>query len=138
MDETALQQKYMEFQVIEQQIKSVTEQVQELNNKLMELEYLKSSLDELSKVEKKTEILAPISSGIFVRADIKDTKNLLVNVGSGTVVKKDVPATQKLMDNQVEEVEKLRTQLISQLTKLSMKSEQLEIELKDLVGAQDV
>ena len=69
MSDKAIQEKYYEYQVIEEQTKAVSKQIQELADKLLELEYLKISLDEFSELKKGTGILAPISSGIFVKAN---------------------------------------------------------------------
>jgi len=133
MNEKDLQQKYVEFQMIEEQLKQATEQIQELNNKILELDYLKKSIDEFSELKNGSEILAPISSGIFVKAKILESSKMLVNVGHGTVVEKDIKGTQKLLDQQAVEVEKLRVNLLTSASKLSMKSEQIESELRENV-----
>ena len=127
-----LKEKYIDFQVVEEQVKLVTQQLQELNNKILELEYLRQSLDELKTVKKGSEILAPISPGIFVRAQIKDTEELLVNVGANSVVTKDVEDTKKLLNTQQGEIEKIRETMLSQLHRLSIKSQSLEKELREL------
>jgi len=137
MDE-GLQKKYMEFQVIEQQIKQITKQVQELDNKMLELEYLKKSLDELSGVKKDTEILAPISPGIFIKAKLATSDELLVNVGGNAVVGKDIKGTKDLLDFQITEIENLRTQLITEMSNLSENSQVIEQELVKLTEAKDV
>jgi len=129
-----LQKKYAEFQVIEKQLKMVSDQIQELNSKMMELEYISQSVAELSTLKEGTEILAPFSSGIFVRATIQKANEFLVNVGTGTVVKKSLEETQGLLQKQAEDIESLRMELIAQATKLSEQSEALEKELKGLIG----
>lgn len=138
MTEKKLQAKYYEFQQIEEQIKQVTNQLQELNNKILELEYLKTSLDEISGYKKGDEILAPLSSGIFVKAKLEDTKELLVNVGSGTVIGKDIDSTKKLMDGQIEEIENIRHQYMHQMQELTVQAQQVEADLKTLLEEKDV
>jgi prefoldin alpha subunit len=122
----------MDFQINEQQLRQISEQFGELNNKIMELEYISQSLDEIGKLEKGTEILAPISSGIFIKADIKDSAKLLINIGSGAVVPKTIKETKELLKKQLDEIEGLRGSLMMQLNEYSLKSQKLEQELKEL------
>jgi len=133
-DEKQLQQKYMEFQMIEEQLKQISNQVQELDSKLLELEYLKKSLDELAGAKKGSEILAPISPGIFVKAELLDPNDLLVNVGSKTVVGKNIKETKKLLDFQINEIDNIREQMIAELTKNSRKAQDIEKELIKITG----
>ncbi len=128
----------MDYQVNEQQIRQISEQFQEINSKLMELEYISQSLDEIGTIEKGTEILAPISSGIFVRADIKDSAKLLINIGQGTVVPKSIKETKDLLKKQLDEIEGIRGRLMMQLNEYSVKSQRLEKELTELTGVDDV
>lgn len=134
MNEQDLQKKYMEFQMNEQQVKMINQQLEEITSKAMELDYIKQSLDEMSNVKENTEILAPLSSGIFIKANVQKTDELLVNVGSRTVVKKSIPETKKLMDIQLNEIENIREQLMNQLQESTIKSKIIEQELSKLSG----
>lgn len=134
--EEELKKKYMEFQMVEQQIKQLSEQVQELNNKVLELDYLKGALDEFKSVKEGEEILAPIGSGIFVKAKLS-SHDLLVNVGTGAVINKDVEGTKGLLDGQANEIDLMRSEILEQLEKLSSHAMGIEQELKKMVG-QDV
>ena len=77
-------------------------------------------------------MLAPLSSGIFLKAKLEENQELLVNVGKNTVVSKTVPQTIELMDEQVRHVEELRDQLIRQLQSVGMQGQTLEDELREM------
>ena len=132
MVESELQERYFEFQVIEEQIRHVAQQVQELNSKLIELEYIKVSLGDFQRTPAGTQVLAPISSGVFFRAKLADNQKLLVNVGAGTVVAKSVEDTQKLMDEQAVEVDRLRQAKLAKLQELTKQAHGIEQELRRL------
>ena len=134
MEHKELQEKYYLYQNLHQQIKQESDQLQELNNKLVELEYIKMSLDELKSVEAGSEILAPISSGIFIKAELKKNDELLVNVGGNTVVGKDVEETKALMDTQVREIEEYRDKQLQKLQGLVTRARELEKELSEMAG----
>jgi len=136
MDETEkkAQEMYMEFQVLEQNIKQLQKQLELITNQLMELHATNNSLDDFVKIDAGKELFVPLSSGIFVKSSIKDTSELLVNVGANVVVKKDVPSTKKLIQNQIEEIKKIQRQMIDELEKLTNHAAKLEMQLQSLIS----
>jgi prefoldin alpha subunit len=133
MNEDKLKETYLSLTMVEQEMKTLTEQVQELNSKLMELEYIKISLDEFSGLSEGQEILAPFTNGIFLKAKLQSATELVVNVGAGAAVTKDVAGTKVLIDKQVTEISQMREQLVGQLQILAGKSNSLEQELRTLM-----
>jgi len=133
MDEAKVQEKYVEYKTLEQQIKQVQKQIQVLENQLMEISTVTESLDELQQVNEGTEILIPISNGIFTKASLKDNKELIVNVGANVAVNKKIPETKKLMDTQQEEIKKMHEHMNSELEKLAVKATVIEKELATMV-----
>lgn len=129
-----LQEKYMEFKLVQHQIEKVREQVQAFETQVEELGGVGESLEQLEKIEPGTEILVPVSGGIFISAEVKDTKHVAVNVGANIVVEKDFSQARKLMQNQAEEVIKYREELMGQLSKLIQHARKLQTELKAMVG----
>ena len=83
-----IQQKYMELQTVGQQMQAVQKQLQLMKQHLVELDAAAQAVEDISKTEKGTEMLMPVTSGIFVKGELKDSKNLIVNVGAGTAVTK--------------------------------------------------
>ncbi len=132
LNEKALQAKYMEMQMLDQQIRHLSQQLQALDVQTMELRAVVGSLDELAEVREGTEILVPISGGIFVKAEIKNTKNLFVNVGSSTNVKKSVPDTKKLIEDQIVEMQNHREDVLKHVEELTGKAMEIEHELMEL------
>ena len=132
--EEKLQKLYLEFQVLDQQIKHLEKQNTTLNNQLMELMATNQSLEDMKKLEGKTEILVPLSSGIYAKAELKDNKNFIVNVGANTALVKDLQSTKKLMESQIDEMKKLQVNLINQLQEHTTKAAMLEQEINTLAS----
>jgi len=130
----AVQKKFMQLQVLEQQIKQVQEQVRQIDSQLMELIGTEQSLEELSKINNKPEIMVPVSGGIFVKAKLEDTSQVLVNVGASTAVPKSIAETKKLVHQQVEELEKLKEKIVEQLGAMITVAKKMQTELKQMVG----
>lgn len=127
-----MQQKYMELQVIDQQIKSMQQQLQAIENQMLDLMVTKQSIEELKDVKIDSETLSPIAGGIFVQSVIKDNKELIVNVGSNVAVKKTTEEVKKLIEKQIEEIQKVQTELLANIQKLSVQGRDLESGLKNV------
>jgi len=134
MDEEELQKLYMEFQHLDKHIKQLEIQSTALNNQLMDLMATKQSLEDIKKVKEKTEILVPLSSGIYAKAELKDNKNFIVNVGANTALLKDVDSTGKLIESQIEEMKKLQENLVNQLQERTIKASSVEQEMNKIAS----
>lgn len=127
------QEKYIELQMLSQQMQQVQKQLQLLEQQMLELNSTKDGLDELAKTKEETEILVPISSGIFVKAKVKDNKTLTVNVGSNVAVEKTVPETKSLIEEQLTEIKNFQQELAMNLQRLALKGKEIEQEISKLV-----
>ena len=131
--EKKAQEMYMQFQMIDQQIKQLERQLEIVTHQLMELSTTSSSLDDFEKVSVGKEVLVPLSAGIFAKASLKETSKLLVNVGANVVVTKDVPSTKKLIQRQIDEIRNIHNQLMSEMDKLTGHAAQLEMQLQEIM-----
>ncbi len=119
-----LKQKYMQFQLIQQQIEQVSNHVEALNQQNAELEISQKAIQELQKTSPNTEILAPIANGIFFKTELKDNQNLIINVGNNVTVEKSMDKVVTLLEQQKEQLtEQLREAdtVLQELTAQAMK-----------------
>ena len=107
-----------ELRAFNMQAQMISEQLNRVDSGLMEIDYLKHSLDELGSTKENTEILAPISNGIFAKARLKKNNKLLVNVGNGVVVEKTIVETKELLDERIAEMSEAREKLMEQMQKI--------------------
>ncbi|MBN1386187.1 prefoldin subunit alpha [Candidatus Woesearchaeota archaeon] len=128
------QSKYMELQMINQQMQQLEHQFGKIEEQRIEIEQVLESLELLKGADVGSEILVPVSSGIFSKASLVDNRNLLINVGAGVVVEKDVDGAKELVENQRTEILKFQQEVGRQMELLASKSQELETELKKLVG----
>ena len=131
--EKKMQEMYMEFQMLDQNIKQLQKQLEMLTTQMMEVNATINGLEEFNKIQGEKQIFVPISSGIFARASIKDTSELLVNVGANVVITKNFASTKKLMQNQFEEMKKVQGRIVTELENMAEKAGQLEMQLQGMV-----
>jgi len=98
------QEKYMEFQMVQQQLQQLTEHVEQMNQQAAELEMSINAVKELEKTPLHNEFLAPLANGIFVYGELKNNSNLIVNVGSNVTVERTPQEVIKLLHQQRIEV----------------------------------
>ena len=93
MSESQQKSKIIEFQILNQQVPQLHEQIQVINNNIQELQILKNSLEELESVRKDQEILIPLGQGIFTKGNIINPDELITNVGSNILIEKNLKDT---------------------------------------------
>lgn len=108
----------IKFQMFEQQIRMLQEQLQAVEQAILELGTLNLDFDELVG-KKDKEILAPIGRGIFVKAKLL-SEELIVDIGNKNFVKKTIPETKKILQNQIKKLEKVKEDLNAELEKINV------------------
>lgn len=125
LEEEQLKEKYMQFQLLQQQVEQVKEHVETLHQQNVELDASLDTVQEIGKTKLNNEILAPIANGIFIKAGLKDNKKMIVNVGSDVTIEKTIPEIVQLLEKhkeklveQTEEAENILQQLQTQMVKI--------------------
>ena len=101
MKKEDMTKKYVEFQVLNQQIQQSQQQLQMLSKQVQELKALSENTKEISKTKENSEMYTNLGVGVHLKSQIKDIKHLLVNVGAGIFVQKTPEETIKIVDKQV-------------------------------------
>lgn len=131
--EKEVQQKYMEMQLIEQQLQKLQKQMGTMEEQVQEIDQIIHSVSELKDVKKGSEILVPVSSGIFVKAKIEDPNDVYMNVGANVNVKKDLKYAKEVMQKQQDEIKEMRGNFAHAIDKFMERAKGLEKELKSLI-----
>lgn len=104
VDQQKMEEKYMQFQSLQQHLELINQHVEKMQEQRQEIESTIDALNELEKSKTDTEILAPIANGIFVKAKLLDPSRLTVNLGSDIAAEKSIPEILKLLEDQKEKI----------------------------------
>lgn len=104
VNQEELQQKYAQFQLMQQQIEEINKHLEMLQEQNGELDISINAVLELSKTKVENEFLAPLANGIFVKGKISDNQKLVVNVGSNVTVEKTPLEVASLLEQQKKEL----------------------------------
>jgi len=129
MDEQELVRR---FQVFEQQIMQIQEQLQVVEGGISELKSLDQGLSEITgKVGE--EIMAQIGRGIFVKAKLL-SEDLLVDVGEKKFITKSIPETKTIIGEQVLKLNEVKEELENQLEEINKELTKVMLEAGPAAG----
>lgn len=116
---------YLQFQILQQQMEQINQNLEILNQQHAELDSSKNAVVEIRKIKIDNEILVPVANGIFIKAKLSDNNDLVVNVGANTTVTKDIEQVvgmldkhQKEISTQIVEMEQLLQELQAEAMKI--------------------
>lgn len=133
MEKSQANEKYLEMQILTQEIKQLRQQILNLENQTMELESLEDNLDEMKKVRKGAEILVPLGGGIFSKAELKDNEKVVMNVGASVMVKKSLDEAKEVVKNQIAQMKNLIEEIANELEKLAIRAQYVQEEIQGLM-----
>lgn len=130
--EKKIKQKYLELQIMDQQLRQLQQQINKIDEQLMELALTDQSIEELRNIKNGSETLVPIAPGIYVEGTIKNVDSFIVNVGANIAVKKNIEETKKIIIQQIEEVSAYREDMAKRMKEIAEAAVEIEKEIETL------
>ncbi|MBI4983589.1 prefoldin subunit alpha [Candidatus Woesearchaeota archaeon] len=130
-DEEATAQKYLQFQLLQQQLEELNRHIGMLNEQNAELDLSLSAVNEIQKTKLGNDFLALIANGVFVKGELTENKKLIVNVGSNVTVEKSIPEVMELLQQQKREVSNQLAQVEMLIQELNAQSMKIYAQIKD-------
>jgi len=132
--EKEMQELYVNLQLLTNAIKQIQKQIQMLEEQFVDMQVVKSSLDELGEAKIDSSILVPMANGIFCKASLQDNKEVIMNVGGNVAVKKSIPDAKEYIDERIEELKKNREEMTGQLNSAMAQTQKLQEKFNSVVG----
>jgi len=126
-----MQQKYMQFQMIQQQLEELNKAMESIQEQKAELEISINAVKEIEKAVPSSDFLAPLANGVFIKGKISETQKLVVNVGSNVTVERTPEEVTRLLEKQQEEVLQQSIEIQALLAELNSQMMGLYKELQD-------
>lgn len=130
MSKEDIQKKYLELQILEQQISQLQQQSQILHQQIQELTFLSESIEGISQIKDNTEILIPLGAGVYAKGELKDNKELIMNVGANTTTIKSVKEARMVIEDQIAQLKNMLDQIASELTRANATGHDLQHEIQ--------
>jgi prefoldin alpha subunit len=133
-DEKEFEQAYLEFQIIQQQMLQIQEQIKMFENQEKELIIALNAINQLQKIEGKSKVLMPVVNGIFIEGEIKKPENFIVNIGGNVAVKKNRKEAEEIINQNIQEIQNYKEKLVFEFNKLNSKLESIAERIKNFEG----
>jgi len=134
-DEKEIEQKYVMLQMIDAQMKELEKEIENIEQRAMDISSLKMSLKSFAGAKSNSKSLSPLGLGIYTESEVKSTKDVFVNVGAGVMVKKTTAEAGEMLDKQMLQIDSVALQLTQNITNLATRAQQIEKEIQALMPA---
>ncbi len=136
MMQKQLQQKMMEYQLMEERLKQIDQQRDFFIEKMVEIEQTKQAVEELEK-NKEEDVLVPLGSGLFLPGKINKKEKMLIGIGSDIILEKDseginniLEQRKKILEDNLENIQNSMMQIAKEMQLLQKEIQKLLPELK--------
>lgn len=136
MTEKILQRKYLQMQLLKQQLNALIEEKNILDDKITEIVITIDALKKLENVKKGEEIWSTLGSGAFIRSDIKDIDTVLISVGAGVVIRERREKAIEILEGRLNELNAIDKEFVAEINKYNQQINKLETEIQNLVPKQ--
>ena len=121
------------LEMYKEQIESLTNQSQIIQAMIEEYNRTKITLDKISNVEDRTEVLLSVGGGTFVNANIKDTKKVVYNIGADILVEKTIEEAVKSIDERIDLLYNNLQKVVETTQKLEEAATQISEKVQDMM-----
>ncbi len=125
-----LEQKVLELGALDNKFRELEQQLNMLEKQISELQSCQISFDELKNITPGTELLAPISQGVFVKTKLLDNSKIIINTGAKVFCKKSIEEAKEFMQSKINQVNEIHNRLVNEINVLAKNISSIEQELR--------
>lgn len=123
-------EKYLEFQMLLQQLQQLQENIGALEKHILDLNNLNENVESVSKLAGGDDILVPLGSGIFLRGALKDSRNFVMNVGANVCIDKTTDEAKAVISKQTADVNGVLVQMQEEAVRTVTRIQELQEDLQ--------
>lgn len=132
MSKEKLQEKYVLYQLLNQNLQSLKQQFDLIQQQFIEVKSTVMSIDDLRKTGEKNEIFLPLGSGCYGKGKLTDKNDIMVNVGAGIFVNKKSVEAKLFLDERVKEIEKASGEIHEQMERIVRQMNELGLQIQEM------
>jgi prefoldin alpha subunit len=127
-----LNEKYILYQLLGQNLESLKQQLEIVGQQLVELKSTSLSVEDLERAGEKNEIFLPLGSACFCGGMVTDSRKILVGVGAGVFLEKGAKEAKSFIERNFKELEKAGAEIEEQLKSTAGQMNELAAEIQEL------
>jgi prefoldin alpha subunit len=141
MSQKELQEKMVQYQMLEESFKELNERRELFTSRMMEIEQTKQAIDEIEKA-KENNVFVPLGSSVFLPGKLDKKEKMVVGVGSDIVMEKSVEEVKEILDKRkkmleegMEDVQNHMEEIIEKIRKIEPEIQKMYSELQSSKSA---
>ena len=113
-------------QLLEEQKKTISEQLSITENQISGINISKKTMEELQSAEKDHEIIIPIGTNAFAKARIIDPDKVIIPISRDMFIEKNLEDSIKIMEERLEANNKVHAKLVENFNEISEKIQDIK------------
>ncbi len=113
-------------QLLEEQKKTISEQLSITENQISGISISKKTMEELQSAEKDHEIIIPIGTNAFAKARIIDPDKVIIPISRDMFIEKNLEESIKIMEERLEANNKVHAKLVENFNDISGKIQEIK------------
>lgn len=131
------QEKYLELQMLNNQLKQMQQQVQAVELQALEIDKLSIALEESKSIKKDQELLVPLGQGIFLRSKADKMENVIMSVGADVVLEKSFDEALGIVNAQKQELSSVLLDLKKEFNAGIQQLQEMQHELSQMPSEEE-
>lgn len=129
MENQELQERMVQYQLIQQRIEAFGERRELLLSKMIEMDTTINSINDIGKGE----ALLPIGSGVHVPGVLEEPKKLIVELGADIAIEEDIDSVKKILEKRKKILENAMKSIEEEMVRLNNGLMKLEPEIRSMI-----
>ena len=113
-------------QLLEEQKKTISEQLSITENQISGISISKKTMEELQSAEKDHEIIIPIGTNAFAKARIIDPNKVIIPISRDMFIEKNLEESIQIMEQRLEANNKVHAKLVENFNDISGKIQEIK------------
>jgi prefoldin alpha subunit len=118
MSKEKLQEKYILYQLLQQNLESLREQLELVERQFIEVKTTEQVLDDLKNRKGPDDVLVPLGSGYYGNGKVMDLETVLVNLGANVMISKKLKSANIFLREREKELERISKDIQEQMVKV--------------------
>lgn len=131
-DQKTIQEKLMGYQVLQNQLETLSKRRDLLLNKMLEIETTLNTIEEM-KDKKDEDVLIPVGSAVYLPGTLKKSEKMIVELGANIAVERDVQQAKNIINERKKNLEGGIKTVETEILKISEELTKLEPEIRNLL-----
>ncbi|NIO21421.1 MAG: prefoldin subunit alpha [Candidatus Aenigmarchaeota archaeon] len=134
MSEKELQEKYLLYQILQQNLENLKQQLEMVEKQFIEIKTTEEIFKDFKNRKGTDDVLLPLGSGCYGKGDVRDLKNVMVNVGANIMVNKTTESAKLFMREREKELERASKEIQEHMVKTANDINQTAMEIQKLAA----